>query len=348
MIDVLGGFEEASCRWEQLAPTTRNIFSTMEWARAWWHHFGSGRSLVIAQVRDGGGEPVAILPLHSERHGGVPILRFLGHGVADQLGPVCQPSQLRFATAALRELSARWGLLLAERFRAETDWSALGGRLLYEEASPSIVVAAEGGWEGYLASRTAHFRGQIRRRSRHVARELDLRYRLVDDPAELPSALDALFALHHARWQRASTAFTGDRGAFHREFAAVALERGWLRLWVAESRGRPVAIWYGFRFAGAEYFYQSGWDPSLARFRIGSAILEHSIREAFADGVAEYRLLRGDEVYKRRYASAGTAVQTIAVPLGLLGKGVVGVASAVSRARLGRRFLHRLDGATAG
>ena len=109
-----------------------------------------------------------------------------------------------------------------------------------------------------------------------------------------------------------------------------------------------MAVWYGFRFAGDEYFYQSGWDPALARFRIGSAILEHSIREAFADGVAEYRLLRGDEIYKQRYASADTAVQTIAVPLGLVSNCVVGVASAVSRARLGRRFLHRLDGARTG
>ena len=156
MIDVLSRFEQASDRWAELAAQTRNIFSTVEWARAWWKHFGSGKSLVLAQVRDGAGQVVAILPLHSERHGGVRILRFLGHGVADQLGPVCHPSQVGVATAALRELSGSSGLLLAERLRAETDWSDLGGRLLYEEASPSITVARGGGWDAYLASRSAH------------------------------------------------------------------------------------------------------------------------------------------------------------------------------------------------
>jgi CelD/BcsL family acetyltransferase involved in cellulose biosynthesis len=348
MIDVLERFEHASDRWDELAAQAGSIFSTVEWARAWWNHFGAGKSLVLAHVRDGAGQPVAILPLHSERHGGVRILRFLGHGVADQLGPVCHPSQIGVATTALSELSGRSGLLLAERFRADTDWSALGGRVLYEESSPSIGIAREGGWDAYLSARSANFRGQVRRRSRRLARDLGLRYRLVDDPAQLAPALDALFALHGARWRQLSTALTGAREAFHREFAAVALERGWLRLWVADSGGRPVAVWYGFRFAGDEYYYQSGWDPAYAQFGIGIAILEHSIREAFADGVAEYRLLRGDEAYKRRYASTDAKVQTIAVPHDLISHGVVGVASALSHARLGRRLLNRLAGATGG
>jgi CelD/BcsL family acetyltransferase involved in cellulose biosynthesis len=109
-----------------------------------------------------------------------------------------------------------------------------------------------------------------------------------------------------------------------------------------------VAVWYGFRFAGDEYYYQSGWDPAYAQFGIGIAILEHSIREAFVDGVAEYRLLRGDEAYKRRYASTDAKVQTIAVPHDLISHGVVGVASALLRTRAGRRLLNRLAGATAG
>ena len=47
----------------------------------------------------------------------------------------------------------------------------------------------------------------------------------------------------------------------------------------------PVAAWYGFRFAGIESYYQSGRDPEWDRHAVGAGILEHSIRQAFADGM---------------------------------------------------------------
>ncbi len=82
------------------------------------------------------------------------------------------------------------------------------------------------------------------------------RIRLQDD-------LTVLFALHRARWGEGSPFLRFE--AFHREFAAVALERGWLRLWFLELDDRPAAAWYGFRFAGVESYYQAGRDPSAPR-----------------------------------------------------------------------------------
>ena len=120
-----------------------------------------------------------------------------------------------------------------------------------------------------------------------------------------------------------SSSFSGARESFHREFAAVALSQGWLRLWLAESNGVPVAAWYGFRFAGIESYYQSGRDPRWDRHAVGAGILEHSIREAFADGMHEYRLLRGDESYKRRYASSPQTVVTVALAGSARGRALV-------------------------
>ena len=77
--------------------------------------------------------------------------------------------------------------------------------------------------------------------------------------------------------------------AFHRDFAAVALERGWLRLWVIELDGRPAAAWYGFRFEGIDSYYQGGRDPALTRERLGLVLTIHTVREAIADGIEEYR-----------------------------------------------------------
>src|SRR5206468_2281345 len=102
-------------------------------------------------------------------------------------------------------------------------------------------------------------------------------------------------------------------------FAHAALERGWLRLWVLEADGAPVAAWYGFRFAEVDWYYQSGRDPAWERQSVGFVLMAHTIQAAFDDGMLEYRLLRGGEGYKERFASDDPGIETVALTRGVLG-----------------------------
>jgi CelD/BcsL family acetyltransferase involved in cellulose biosynthesis len=342
VIESLGDARAFRKRWAQLATASANVFSTAEWTDVWWRHFGAGMALELTSVRNAAGETAAVLPLVRERRGPIAIVRFAGHGVADELGPVCAPADREAATVAL----ARTGgdVLIAERLRSDWPRAALHGSVVHEAESPAIALAAHGTWDDYLAARSSNFRQQVRRRARKLERGLELRYRLSTDPARLDADFDTLVALHRARWGELSNALRGAREAFHREFAALALERGWLRLWIAEVGRVPVAAWYGFRFAGIESYYQSGRDPDWDRHAVGAGILEHSIREAFADGLREYRLLRGDESYKRRYATSIETVLTVARGHSATGRALVsGVELLASRPR-GRRLVSKLAG----
>jgi CelD/BcsL family acetyltransferase involved in cellulose biosynthesis len=340
VIESLGDARGLRTRWAELASASQNVFSTWEWTSVWWRHFGLGRSLALHSVLDDE-RTIALLPLATERRGPLRLMRFAGHGVADELGPVCASEDRVAATAALRDATDGADVLMAERLRSDWPPRLVGGRIVSADDSPVISLQAEGGWEAYLGARSANFRQQARRRERKLQRSLDVRFRLADDPARLNADFDTLLALHRARWGEQSSAFSGVREAFHREFAAVALSQGWLRLWLAESHGVPVAAWYGFRFAGIESYYQSGRDPGWDRHAVGAGILEHSIREAFADGMQEYRLLRGDESYKRRYASSPHSVVTIALAGSARGRALVaGVEMLAVRPR-GRRLLAR-------
>lgn len=69
-----------------------------------------------------------------------------------------------------------------------------------------------------------------------------------------------------------------------------------------------------------ESYYQSGRDPDWDHASVGAGILEHSIMEAFADGMREYRLLRGDEAYKSRYATHDPGVATVLAARGYAGR----------------------------
>jgi CelD/BcsL family acetyltransferase involved in cellulose biosynthesis len=309
--------------WSALAPSTGSIFSTWEWASIWWRHFGEGHSLRLSVHRAPDGRAVAILPLYLWSRGMVHVLRFVGHGPADELGPVCRPEdRLEAVDRLARTLAGAgsgWHLFLGERLPADIGWSGLlAAKVLRTEANP-VCRSPSDGWEGFLRSRSANFREQVRSRERRLSRRHELSYRLADDPARLQEDLDTLFALHRSRWGHDRSSFSRLH-AFHREFATCALQRGWLRLWFLELDGRPVAAWHGFRFHGVESYYQAGRDPAWDGSSVGFVLLAHTVREALRDGVSEYRMLRGGESYKYRFATADRPLETVARSRGLLGR----------------------------
>jgi CelD/BcsL family acetyltransferase involved in cellulose biosynthesis len=315
-LEPVASFAEARADWDALALAAANPFGTREWAEAWWERYGAGRRLALARVRTADGRPAALLPLYRADRGPLPVLRFVGHGAADQLGPLCAPADRPLAAAALRRATtavAPHALLLAERLAGDEGVApALGGAVVREEATPVLTIDGQD-WDGWLATKSRNFRDQARRMERRFAKAHDLRFRLADDPDRLDADLTTLFDLHDLRWaaEGGSDAFSPDRRAFHTDVAHRALANGWLRLWIAEVDGEPGAAWYGLRYAGREWYYQLGRDPRFDRLKIGFVLLVHTIREAFADGMTAYHFGLGPEPYKERFATGDPGLLTV-------------------------------------
>jgi CelD/BcsL family acetyltransferase involved in cellulose biosynthesis len=303
--------EDLREEWGPLAERAGNPFGTWEWAHTWCDHF-SPAEVVIGACRRGDGTLAALLPLVVAREQGVRVARWLGHGPADELGPVCAPADRPLAAAGLRALARQgaFDLLHAEALPGEAAWeSRVDGVVVERDASPLIDLAGFRDWEAWLASRSSNFRSQVRSRERKLGRDAELTFVASHDPADL----DTVIALHDARWEGVSEAFAAPRAEFHRAFARTAAERGWLRLWRLELDGRTAAAWYGLRFAGEEWYYQSGRDPS-APGSVGFVLLARTIRAALEDGCSAYRLGLGDESYKERFADRDPGLVTLAVP----------------------------------
>ncbi len=303
--------------WQQLGIACGNPFLTWEWAAAWWQHFGDDRPQRIIACRNGG-ELVGILPLYLSGRRPLRTLRFIGHGPANQLGPICRPSDREAVAAALRTALADdsgWDLFVAERLAAGDGWGDLiGGTVTRVESSPTIRLETDD-WDEYLASKSANFRQQTRRLERRLERKYALTYRLASDPERLEEDMDAFLSLHETRWASTggSTAFAGKLSEFHRDVAALALAGGWLRLCFLELDGVPRAAIYCFRLGGAEWYFQAGRDPAFDEDRVGSVLLNHMIREAVQAGMGEFKLLLGTHEYKSRYASDDVPVETLAL-----------------------------------
>ena len=260
------------------------------------------------------------------------MLRFLGHGHSDELGPVCAPPDREAAAEALRQTieSGKSDLFLGNDLPGGFDWAdRLGGRVLERTESPVARFEGES-WDDFVGARSTKLRRRLRYYERGLAAH-GLEYRLATDPARLEADLDTLFGLHAARWGE-SPWFAPARD-FHEEFAAIALERGWLRLWFLELEGKAAAGWLGYRFAGVESHYQSGRDPAWDRASVGIVLLAHTMREALADGIDEYRFLRGGEDYKKRFATDDPGVVTVGRATSVRGRAALAARTARRRVR---------------
>jgi CelD/BcsL family acetyltransferase involved in cellulose biosynthesis len=290
--------------WSELARRSGNVFATPEWLLTWWEHLGRGE-LSLWRLGD-----AALLPLHLEDG----RLRFLGHGLGDVLGPVCAPGDRQAAARGLRVLldgpRIPWRSFEGADLPDDLPWpELLGAEIVRRKAMPAVRLPA-GSWEDFLAGCSRNFRHQVRKRERRLERAGRLRYRVTQTRAELDRDLDAFLALHRARWAPAAGDFAG-REAFASALMGVLLERGWLRLRFLELDGRPLAALYNLRFGESESSYQAGRDPAAERYVVGFVLHARALREAVEDGLVEYRLLRGDEAYKWRFANRDDSVVSV-------------------------------------
>ncbi len=355
--------------WNRLALESGNIFATPEFVELWWQHFGSGTPVIVAcrasvdsdvaRMSDGGnrrsdetseaGEPAlqALWLLYRRGLGPLSVLRSMGHGCGDELSLVCRPESRAAAVDGLATFIGRRSpgvLVLLDLVRvdspsefADPPWRRLDATVLHEEPCP-FLDDQQSGWETYLAGRSRNFRQQVRRRERQLADRHQVVFDLTESVETLALDLANLVELHERRFDAAeSNAFTATRRRFHEDWARICLEQGWLRLWTLRLDGEPVAAWYGFRYAAVESFFQSGREPERAGDSVGFVLLAHTIRAALEDGLTEYRFLRGDEDYKRRFANGEYHVATVALPVGPAGRLAVRALSAlISRRRTSR------------
>jgi CelD/BcsL family acetyltransferase involved in cellulose biosynthesis len=312
-LEEVGAVEDIAEEWGALALEAGTVFGTPDWAGTWWRHFGAGRTPRIHACRTAGGELLAVLPLYAQRCGPLRTLRFLGHGPGDCQGPVCRPLHRPLAGRALRRIVRETGadLLIGEQIPAEDGWSGLlGGHVIAEEGNPVMRWPAGSAWEEV----TGRWSSSLRRKSGVSSRRLErahgsVGHRVSEGGERLAEDFAVLLELHRARWDETPTQFAGTDAAFQRDFAAVADERGWLQLSFLEVAGTPAAAVYDLRFGGVESQYQQGRDPAYAN--AGFVALVETMRRAHADGLREYRFLRGDEPYKYRFATADPGLETL-------------------------------------
>jgi len=309
--------------WNELlqASASNCLFLTWEWLFTWWKHFSEDRRLHLVTVRCDGEliaiAPLALRPSRFRRLLPFSALEFLGMGSvgSDYLDIPIRQGKEKIALDALAEYLAdhKFVMELSRVNRGTAQASALASELKQfgwaavdapVESCPFIDLSGHS-WESYLASLGREHRYNVRRRLRNLAKQWRVRFDRVESERQRSEAMRQLTALHYLRWrERGSPGVFNSSAlvAFHEELSRLALERGWLRLYVLSLDEEAAAAWYGFHYHGAFYFYQAGFDPRLSRHSVGLVAMGLAIKSAIEEGARVYDFLHGDERYKFLWA----------------------------------------------
>jgi CelD/BcsL family acetyltransferase involved in cellulose biosynthesis len=281
--------------WDELWRRTPSAtpFQSPHWVLPWLDAFGAGGELaVVASRTDGVLTTLAPLYILRDEESDESLGMFLGTGISDYLDvlggddvltPLASLNCQLWDLQQLRPASPLLAMPLADGFAENV-----------EDQEPCPVLSLE----GEIGS--TRLRKNIRYYRRAMSRDAAVRVESATE-ANLDELLDALFALHAARWERRGLpGVLADETTqnFHRDAARRLLRAGALRMYATRRDERIVAVFYGFAHGGTVYYYLSGYDPELEKLSIGTLIVAHAMEEAVRDGATTFDFLRGAEEYK--------------------------------------------------
>ena len=322
------GLEQLAPEWSGLAAADGNVFCTPEWLGSWMRHYGDvcRPHVIVASGDDGGCE--GLLPLVASGEGTRTRLGFPGAALADRFHPLAHPGRRRAVARRAAELLTQdagdWGILTLDSVAEHEPWVAelvglARGRLRHvetgREMNPCLVPSGLT-WEELLATRSASLRRELGRDLRALRRGHEVVFRRTEWAEDLDRDVDSFLRLLHRRWEARGGApvLAGSRSrAFFRDFAATALERGWLRLWLLCIDRRPVAAQCSWHCNGRHATYLPAFDPAFSKHSVGLLLLAHALRAAIEEGAEEIDLGKGGQPYKWRFASAGRPVKSVVI-----------------------------------
>ena len=196
------------------------------------------------------------------------------------------------------------------RFEAlDPDWAGIGMlRRSFASAGLASRIFAHFGnwfepiatrsWDTYLKSRPGALRETIRRRTR-AADRAGMSIRIAREGPELAAALSDYEAVYGCSWKQPEP-----YQRFNDALVRALARTGVLRIAIMRSGETPIAAQYWSVARGSATILKLAHDEQFKSISPGTVLTAATIRELIeVDGVTELDFGRGDDPYKRDWAS---------------------------------------------
>lgn len=327
---VLPDLGEWSVQWDRLVDSSA---LPSPFLRSWWLAGTAGpRPRFVLVAEDS--QLLGGLALEEESRLGVPCLRMMGARALcpDHLDVLMRPGQEEAVAAVLGRWLSRRGsrLLILEGMLATSRLTmVLPGNVRRAAIAVAPWTPLPADRTAYISARPALFRRNLKRASARLeAAGASLQ---VSRRAAAVGRLDVLRELHDRQWgQRSGFLSSFDRFA---KGCRLAAERDEISVYELSAGQATVAILIAFEVAQRMSLYQSARLTDKQWREASTVLLAAAISDACERGFAEVDFLRGDEPYKRNFASERRELVRLQAATGWLGHVVMAADVAASRAR---------------
>jgi len=300
--------------WEALAQDGPP-FTRPAWFRCCGEGYGEHRQRLTLTVREHG-RLLAVAPLWRStlRERGLPCrrLEFVSSPDSPRVDLVVDPQRRQQTLDALIRHVLRerrdWDVTELARWPSDSPnleasrrlLARAGGRFLVARSSLIPYVVVEGGWEGFLRTRSQKFRKTARNVANRVQRLGGVEVCLYESDPD-GRILDEFVALSERSWKyERGVALASREGAsrFFRALTPVAGQRGWLLAWVLRKDGRAIATEYALRHDGTVYALRADFDQDFHEYSPGAYLQNRILEHVFDGGYREYNSGPGASAYK--------------------------------------------------
>lgn len=311
--------EVGKTQWNELVARSErpSVFQTFGWLTSWWETFKDPSwelLLITATAGDSlvGLAPLYLRPLTPEGRGGHEI-RFIGEEHGDYLTLILDRDReglielfveeiLRYTKGAtravLREIPAETGL--AHYLRARSSRIASRITVIGEIVCPRLCLTDKQHLETILKKDSL---------KRHTAKLRKLGQVTVEhylDVNSIASLLSDFFQQHIVRWSATCypSLFLNPKNCiFYEKFVLAIANEGHVIFTILRLNARPVAFHLGLASYGDFLWYKPSFDITLAQVSPGEVMLRELLTMAALQQFDTFDFTRGDEAFKRRFAS---------------------------------------------
>lgn len=317
------GFLVLHDAWNGLV-ANHSLFLRHEWFDAAWQWRGRDdavRLTVLCVFR--GKDLVGILPLiaRTERAAGMArrVLEFPTVPDSQSCDIIAaEPERAAVADALAAELSARrgeWDVLrlsyLPEHALARSEFAraleAHGIEYQTTGTGGNSYISLETGWDDYYSTRSRRLKKASNLNANRLKKAGEIRIDWLKPgiaaPAEVRPALETAIAISANSWKRSTGNSLDNPGpqAFIRRISELAVQQGWLSLWVLALNGRPMAMEYQLVFNGKVHALRADFVDGCENISPGSHLNRHQLEQLFGRGLHRYLMGPGDNPYKKHW-----------------------------------------------
>lgn len=318
---------------------TGNPFASPEWIYTWYAHYrDQGTPTVIAIYSDIGRRLVCAFALFRttllSRRARADRIVPMAYDCADYLEPLMDKGD-----DSVRDLLAQGLRRLANRHQCEivmpqvpetqAKWlgDALSQHAIYHVKKPASVcpyARLTGSFAEFLQSRfSAKTRQTFRRKQRRLNDHGEISIKVASGAQAPDDLLTIIWGMEVQSWkgdQHVGLFSSPRAGAFHADALSKLALQGQARISVLTLAGAPIAYEIGLVGANRYMMYGTGYLPSYRQYSPGALLMLKNIEHAFEAGHQIYDFMRGDEDYKRQWATHTARNQAISV----FGSGITG------------------------